>query len=168
MKFKVSKEVDAYKPILPDEVRGCAYEVDTSCEVVQSPPQTTSSSILEVAQHCRVVQVCAPSKWPISRDKLDLPATFARSQRAFAEVFSPQILALSQASTVLFEVSPLVHKGRKVILPGISRSAKSSRSFPAKKNEVHVHQICQEKLASGVKFPKPKHEVSSKSMRPWQ
>ena len=36
------------------------------------------------------------------------------------------------------------------------------------KNEVEVHQICQEKLASGVKFPKPKHEVSSKSMRPWQ
>ena len=52
---------------------------------------------------------------------------------------------------------------------------KKKRSLPVKasgvspkKIEVEVHHICQEKLASGVKFPKSNHEVSSKSMGPWQ
>ena len=40
--------------------------------------------------------------------------------------------------------------------------------FHQKKIEVEVHHICQEKLASGVKFPQSNHEVSSKSMGPWQ
>ena len=146
-------------------------------------PQTTSSSTLEVVPHCKAVQVYAPSKLPTSKDKLDPLATFARSPSAFAEVFSPQHLVLFQASRSAFEVSPQAHKRSKEISPRISRSVRSSRSFqaekrslpvkasgvsPRKKIEVEVHHICQEKLASGMKFPKPNHEVSSKSMRPWQ
>ena len=97
---------------------------------------------------------------------------FARSPSVFAEVFSPQRLVLFPASRSAFEVSPQAHKRSKEISPRISRSVRSSRSFqaekkrslpvkasgvpPPTKNEVEVHHICQEKLASGVKFPKPK------------
>ena len=56
------------------------------------------------------------------------------------------------------EVSRLKKRSLPVKASGVS----------PKKIEVEVHHICQEKLASGVKFPKSNHEVSSKSMRPWQ
>ena len=139
--------------------------------------------VLEVVPHCKAVQVYAPSKLPTSKDKLDPLATFARSPSAFAEVFLPQHLVLFPASRSAFEVFPQARKRSKGISPRISRSVRSSRSFQAgkkrslpvkasgvspKKIEVEVHHICQEKLASGVKFPKSNHEVSSKSMRPWQ
>ena len=119
------------------------------------------------------------SKLPTSKDKLDPLATFARSPSAFAEVFLPQHLVLFPASRSAFEVFPQARKRSKEISPRISRSVKSSRSFQAekkrslpvkasgvspKKIEVEVHHICQEKLASGVKF---QNQIMKSVRSPW-
>ena len=161
------------------EVPSCGDKVDTFGEEVRPRPQTTSSSTLEVVPHCKAVQVYAPSKLPTSKDKLDPLATFARSPSAFAEVFLPQHLVLFPASRSAFEVFPQARKRSKEISPRISRSVKSSRSFQAekkrslpvkasgvspKKIEVEVHHICQEKLASGVKF---QNQIMKSVRSPW-